>query len=1102
MAVESSLENAVALDTSRSVVVEACAGSGKTWLLSSRIARALVEGIAPKSILALTFTNKAAAEMRIRVIDHLREMATLSEQDLRQKFTQWGMSGEGLQQAMARAPDALHRFLMDPHPPTISTFHSWYIRLAAMAPIKVAGWATMALSQRSWDLMRQAWQVFYANEVDRVPYQELVVRMGSFNVRKAMEDWVLARVEWRAFAASIAHGRASAEQVRQAFDQVEQQNAQAVAQFYAAHAARAQGLAQAYAQVDKREDFQALLARWDASDCDALCKAFLTVLKGDDQWKTGAPRRLQLKGGNDRFVRKTKDIPVWGDQADAHTQDVLTLGHEFMALLEACDQRRAQVRTQALWLCSDALARCFDTIMTRRHETDFAGLELKAWDLLGGECAPAFHARLDTQMSHVLVDEFQDTNPVQWMMLREWLAQYGQDDAGLKASAPKVFIVGDPKQSIYRFRRADPQVFQVASQWLVRHYGAVRQQANTTRRCGEPIVTFLNQLMPTLAGGHRFMAHATLADDHGGRVARLPLAADRETEGAQLADALHALRAEHRELAWSDMRILVRTRTHMQSYETALTQAGIPFVSDRTGGLLSAPEVLDLMALLRFLAYPWSDHDLAHTLKSPIMGLTDLQLGQVAVQGWPDRALEATEMPSRSRRPRSASLFDRLRHLSQQEDCDPEIRAAAACLDQWTRWATQLPVHDVLDRIIHVQDVMDRMAARFGGACGLQCLANVEAFVALALELDTGRLPSLPRFLHELNRWAQAKESDTPSPGVMPSADAVVVSTLHAAKGLEAKVVVLAGLMDREPGDKGLRWLIHWNAERDGIVDVAAWQNGDPFTPTVEAALRDDRRQEEEEDFNLLYVGITRAKQVLLFSATGEDRSDRDDLKPRDQKWFEKISTACDEWVPPARHTAVADSIAAGHDPMVAPVWRGLRWDKRPMAPEMRVPTETLAMRQGKALHRLMEFGPRAALAMGQSALAQRLLAEFALPASARTQVWQAVATIAASPMAAIVFDPNRLAYAEAEWPVALTPGDTIMRPDRVVRIEEHPETWWIIDFKWNVLDSELADYAQQLESYRREFQAIRPQAAVEARIITAQAQVWALSEGRLVHFA
>ena len=368
------LESSKALDTSRSVVVEACAGSGKTWLLSSRITRALLEGVPPRAILALTFTNKAAAEMRNRVIGHLKEMAAATPEQLREKLSDWGLAGDALESAIRLAPQALARFLSDPQPPTISTFHSWYIRLAAMAPLKMAGWATMTLSQRTWDLLRGAWQLFYAEHADRLPYAALVAQMGSSNVRAAMEDWVLARVEWRAFASQLADLRMTGAQATAALTQAQNINAQAITDFYATQKPRAAQLAQAYALVEGRDEFCGLLARWDTAEIDQLRKVFLTLRKTDKAFETDPPARYQLKGGNDKFVRKGKDLGVWGAQGPALKEQVGLLGEAFIALLDACDERSASARTKALWTCSEVLAECLEDIMGRGHETDFSGL--------------------------------------------------------------------------------------------------------------------------------------------------------------------------------------------------------------------------------------------------------------------------------------------------------------------------------------------------------------------------------------------------------------------------------------------------------------------------------------------------------------------------------------------------------------------------------------------------------------------------------------------------------------------------------------------------------------------------------------------------------
>jgi ATP-dependent helicase/nuclease subunit A len=1056
-----SLDNHIALDTARRVV-EACAGSGKTWLLSSRIARALLEGTPPREILALTFTNKAAAEMRTRVIGHLKEMTNLSDDKLEIKLREWGLAGDALTKAMVGARDLLARYLLDPQPPVIATFHSWYVRIAAMAPLSLAGIATRSLSQRSWDLMRQAWKLFYAEEMAHLPYAALVASMGGSATRQAMENWVQNRVEWAAFGQHLALDRMSPNQAREVLSQAEHLNQQAIQTFFQEQSESAARLAKAFAQCDGRELFCEMLTRWQPSDLDALVKFLFAKIEPNMQLDSTEtpPARYRLKGGSHVLIRKGTELKKWGVNAAQYSAEVESLVNALITLLDTNSARLLQAQTQALWLCGKALVACLDRVMAKTNEIDFTGLELTAWHLMGGQASAGFHERLDQTISHVLVDEFQDTNPVQWAMLREWLGQYVQADQVLRAQAPKVFLVGDPKQSIYRFRRADPQVFRVASDWLCQHYGATVLPTNTTRRCGPQVVDFLNAAMPGADPSHRYQTHESQTSDRQGFVAKLPVASDWSAEGALIAQALAHIKSEHAELQWSDMRILVRSRTHMAGYEQALAKAGIPFVSDRTGGLLKEPEIRDVIALLRCLAFPWSDVDCAHALKSPIFGCSDTELARIA-------AVTSTDGPR--------SFYEKLSILANAPNTATIVKEAHAALSQWMSWSDQLPVHDLLDRIIHRQDVFERMAGRFAQGRGVQCIANLEAFLTLALDLDTGRFPSLARFLQELHRWSQVKDADAPGPGVMPSTDAVMLSTIHSAKGLEADVVVLAGLLDRDKSDAGMRWLVDWNDARDQVLGVAAWCSGEPMNPTVKRALLDDRRQSDDEDFNLLYVGCTRARRFLVFSAT-------EGGKNVDKKWFTKVADHCDEMELPAN---APQTLAPS-----ALTWRGMRFEKHGDGAIVRPAPESLAVRQGKALHRLLEFGP--AIAPNQRA---RLMAPFALPKDAQAEVMDAVERISRSDLSAQIFSRNQLSYAEREWPTA----DGIARPDRIIRISEDPETWWIIDFKWQVLESEISDYAKQLAHYQTLMQSIRPQAAVKAMILTSLAECWPLVEGRLL---
>jgi ATP-dependent helicase/nuclease subunit A len=126
-------------------------------------------------------------------------------------------------------------------------------------------------------------------------------------------------------------------------------------------------------------------------------------------------------------------------------------------------------------------------------------------------------ARLDARYRHLLLDEFQDTNPLQWQVLMHWLDAYAPGQV-----QPAVFVVGDPKQSIYRFRRADPRIFAHAGDAFAERFGAIRLQRNETRRSSPAVVQAVNALFGALDVFDGFMPHSTAQIDLPGRVEVLP----------------------------------------------------------------------------------------------------------------------------------------------------------------------------------------------------------------------------------------------------------------------------------------------------------------------------------------------------------------------------------------------------------------------------------------------------------------------------------------------------------------------------------------------------------------------------------------------------
>ncbi len=205
---------AQALDPHRSVVVEACAGSGKTWLLVSRILRLLLDGAAPGEILAITYTRKAAREIEERLSDWLRLLAVGSEDEVRDFLRQRAVPPEGIDAAMARARGLYERVLSAQPPLTVSTFHGWFARLLQGAPLS-SDLAGFALHESGVRLKDEVWQLFAAacgrrNDAATASLLWLLRHAGLEATRKLLFGLSERRAEWHAYAGEGAAAPARA----------------------------------------------------------------------------------------------------------------------------------------------------------------------------------------------------------------------------------------------------------------------------------------------------------------------------------------------------------------------------------------------------------------------------------------------------------------------------------------------------------------------------------------------------------------------------------------------------------------------------------------------------------------------------------------------------------------------------------------------------------------------------------------------------------------------------------------------------------------------------------------------------------------------------
>ena len=1073
----------IACDPRRSVVVEACAGSGKTWLLVARMLRLLLAGAAPSEMLAITFTRKAAQEMRERLLQLLRELALQSDAEVCALLQERGVAQQELASTLPRARSLYQRVLSSSQSLSIDTFHSWFARLIQIAPLASGVPHGYALSENTGELTTEAYGRLMQgmNQSDQAEVKAALLRLydllGDWNTKKLLDAFLGKRAElWAA-----TQSGEPLEWLKELCGEDGERDARLSLWDDLKLCTRLQNIASLLGQGAKRNQERAVQIE-SALTAGAGLDNFARLLNQfcDDK---GSPR------GNDH--RRGKLLQAIEQNLGENAGD--TFEREFNALAESLLQlqRRSFEPTvlafnEALFTVGAAYIEHYQALKEEQRVFDFADLEWQAYRLLTNEEHAAYlHSRLDSRYKHILLDEFQDTNPLQWNIVRAWLNAYGAD-----AAPPSMFIVGDPKQSIYRFRRAEPRVFDAAREMLAAQ-GAAVLRTNQTRRNAGAIVDLLNA---SFGANPIYSAQTTLATQSGA-VWRLPLIRQAKSEAVEsllftMRDPLNDAREEEedarrldegravaqailqaqrertqkigRVTAWSDIMLLVKKRAHLSAYESALREAGIPFVSDKRGGLLESLEVLDLIALLTFLITPGDNRALAHVLKSPLIGASDddlIALAQRAEADWWLRIRGAV-----------------------QDGATPALQRAADLLERWLHAAPRLPVHDLLDLILHQGRLVARYAQAAPPAARKQVIGNIEAFTELALNLDAGRYPSLPKFIEALRALQNGSDNDAPDEAnIDAAADAVRILTIHSAKGLEAPVVVLLDANHSEPARDDAGILCDWPQDAAAPTHFSAFARKGERGVARDGLFQAEEKFKAQEDWNLLYVGATRAKELLIVSGVAGAKNARPDGVV-EGSWYARLQIEQDMDC----ETVTRSAQAAHEESFMLSLF-----EPPPLAAAAVQVAQAVsaAIDEGIALHALLERLTQAhawpIVVPAAQTIAQWLPCAAALAAVVRAQA----VTILAQPALERFYNPALYRLAHNELEVMAEQG--MLRFDRVVVFED---AVWILDYKRNLLDSERADYEAQLASYRAAVQTVFFGKSLKTALITADGRLWELT--------
>ena len=1066
---------AIACDPRRSVAVEACAGAGKTWMLVSRMVRALLEGVEkagtdgrlqPQEILAITFTKRAAGEMRERLYEWLAEFAHADRAKLLHELQIRGVPGlhdEATASRLAVQLQGLYAaMLATGRSVQIRTFHGWFAALLRSAPVAVLQSLGLPVnydlleddSQARALVWRRYYQALVGKSALKADFEAVVFAYGRSQTEKALQAALDKRVE---FALADAAG-VTDQSVKTFGAQFPAFAALAAPEdaFTAgpAHqllvdAAIALGRATAVTFSAKGVELERALTAGDKS------AVYLALLTAD-----GKARKFGEKIIGISTVREAQEL-VLAVAAARHQHDAW-----------AYQQRMARL--------TRLLIAEFSDLKRERGWVDMNDVERAALVMLGDPVLSGWvQEKLDARVRHLLIDEFQDTNPLQWQALLAWLGSYA--GAG---QAPSVFIVGDPKQSIYRFRRAEPQVFRAAQAFVQSGLGGDLLSCDHTRRNAQGVISAVNAAMAQAAavdGYVGFRAHSTDAAQLGavGRLPPIVRVKAAKSEGAEPIDWRDSL-TQPREVpeetlrtlearqaaAWiasqlttatlkpANIMVLSRKRAGLLPLQNELRALNIPAQIGEKTALIDCCEVQDIVALLDALVSPQHDLSLARALRSPLFGVDDAALVQLSLA---QRRLNQPWYP--------LLQDDAASPLAELQTAEAQSLAGVALqLARWKHGLDTQPPHDALQSIYDDGDVLARFAAAAPDAQRVAVLANLRALLSVTLQVDGGRYTTPYALVRAL------KAGGIQAPATV-SQEAVRLLTIHGAKGLEAEAVLLLDTDTPPRSADSMGVLVDWPGE-SAVPHRFVFLVSESRPPACCAdALQAEKDERHREELNALYVALTRAKTTLAMSSIEPHRA-------APVSWWLRLHALAAEWPQPALKAVVTDLA----------VTSVIDFPELPPAPLLPVtnakPTsDSAASRTGQAMHRLLEWG-----ALSEPHV-RAITREFRLDvAQAHVALAGAKAVLAGA--GAWAWDPAVVSWQGNE--VELAYAGQSLRLDRLVQRKDagHEGHWWVLDYKSNAAPQDLPELNAQMQTYCAAVQAVYPGQTVKAAFLTAQGKL------------
>lgn len=1036
-----------ALDTTASFIVQAPAGSGKTELLIQRYLKLLETVDAPAGVVAITFTRKAAGEMRSRVLAALRKAEAGAAPHAGHEFVTYQIARAVLEQDRRLA----WNLLQNPAQMRIETIDALCAGITRRMPWLARFGAMPEISEKAQDLYREAARntLRHADEENEaLAYLLLHLNNDFAAAERLIVNMLEKREQWLRLTGANPDFDAVRHSLEESLDRLIVQELQ--------------NLRDAFSS-DIAAEIAALL------EVDRFPEPVIADL---ESWKKIGNLLLTKSGGWRKKVDRTMGFPPNHPRKPRVEQLLARLERE-EDLLELCqgfrelpDPRFSDSQWQAMQSVVSVLTLAvaeLQLVFRERERVDFPELSIRASEALGEIDSPTDLAlALGHRIQHILVDEFQDTSFTQFELLEKLTAGWEPGDGCT------LFLVGDPMQSIYRFRQADVSLFLKAR---LNGIGSIRLEPlslSVNFRSLPQIVDWVNETFAALPpreddleSGAVAFSKSTAGEpaNGGGRCVGIHGFLDDRAQAARVVELVESA-------GEAPVAILVRARTHLIETVALLKRQGIPFQAIEIDQLGERAVIEDLMALTFALLHPADRVAWLAILRAPWCGLTLDDL--YALAGSDHRA----------------TIWDLLHreNLSLSSDGTARIRNIQPVLEHAIAERGRRPLRDWVEGVwfklggpacVEDETALDDAAAYFDLLEGLAQGADLADF-----------------------EWFRERVNDLFAQPEARAAGRVQLMTIHKAKGLEFDTVILPGLgsMPRPEETRLLLWL-----EQAGELLLAPISETGQNTDPIYAYLnRVEKRKLEHETTRLLYVAATRARRNLHLLGTLRVADDGSIAAPATGSFLKLLwPTLAQEF------SSVSKADSAAQQPAVRTIRRVVRDWKAPAAPpdvewrRAELPAAEIspvsfewvgeaARHAGTALHALMQRIAREGLERWDEkavrsgrGLYRSLLSNLGVPPGKIPETVERVENA----LLRMLRDPKgrwilgRHAENESELPITGMLGGKLYATSIDRTFIDENGVRWIIDYKTGAheggelekfLDNEQDRYREQLERYAR----------------------------------